>query len=181
MSELDTLRDWYDFNAYARQRYLELFAKLSPQELSRDRGASYPTLLGILLHSIDAYLFWLGRASPSEASSCPNEPGPDLTLDKLCRFEHEVRTRMDRFVGGLTERDLARTFRMPKGGAITRDHELTIRDMLWHLVEEELQHRGELNALLWQADLDPPLFDWIDWVELPERRQTRGGLSSWHR
>jgi len=35
--------------------------------------------------------------------------------------------------------------------------------VLWHLVEEELQHRGELNALLWQIDVEAPVMSWIDW------------------
>ena len=43
-------------------------------------------------------------------------------------------------------------------------------DMLWHLVEEELQHRGELNALLWQEDIDPPVISWGEW-----KRQSRRG------
>ena len=30
-------------------------------------------------------------------------------------------------------------------------------DICWHMVEEELQHRGEINALLWQMDIDPRL------------------------
>jgi hypothetical protein len=39
--------------------------------------------------------------------------------------------------------------------------------MLWHLVEQELQYRGELNALFWQIDIDPPITDWLDWkIEL---------------
>jgi uncharacterized damage-inducible protein DinB len=27
-----------------------------------------------------------------------------------------------------------------------------------------LQHRGEINALLWQMDLDPPVADYKDWL-----------------
>ena len=38
-----------------------------------------------------------------------------------------------------------------------------LRQVLWHLVEEELQHRGELNVLFWQLDLDPPVTDLLDW------------------
>ena len=62
------------------------------------------------------------------------------------------------FLDGLVEEDLDKTF-------LQRDHKVSVRAMLWHLVEEELQHRGELNALLWQIDADPPIFDWIDWIE----------------
>ena len=43
--------------------------------------------------------------------------------------------------------------------------------MLWHLVEEELQHRGEVNALLWQINVDPPVTNWFDWkIDLGEIR-----------
>ncbi len=40
-----------------------------------------------------------------------------------------------------------------------------LRDMLWHVFEEELQHRGELNALFWLMDIDPPITGWDPWVE----------------
>ncbi len=39
-----------------------------------------------------------------------------------------------------------------------------MRDAPWRLVEEELQHRGEVNALLWPIDVDAPVFNWIEWA-----------------
>ncbi|MDH2900538.1 MAG: hypothetical protein PXY39_06160, partial [archaeon] len=39
----------------------------------------------------------------------------------------------------------------------------SVREMLYHLIEEELQHRGELNALLWQDDIAPPVTSWFEW------------------
>ncbi len=35
-------------------------------------------------------------------------------------------------------------------------------NMLGHLVEEDLQHRGELRALLWQMDIEAPTLGWED-------------------
>ena len=46
--------------------------------------------------------------------------------------------------------------------------------MLWHLVEEELQHRGELNALLWQIDVEAPVSRWIDWTHAQGRMNHSG-------
>jgi uncharacterized damage-inducible protein DinB len=42
----------------------------------------------------------------------------------------------------------------------------TIRlgDMLQHMIDEELQHRGEINALLWQRDVSPPVLGFHEWV-----------------
>jgi uncharacterized damage-inducible protein DinB len=34
-------------------------------------------------------------------------------------------------------------------------------DIVWHMVEEQLQHFGELNALFWQLDIDPPVHAWF--------------------
>lgn len=63
----------------------------------------------------------------------------------------------------LTEADLDRSFLVPKeppGG--TRTSWPRSEERSWPLVEEELQHRGELNALLWQINLDPPI--WIGFL-----------------
>ncbi len=51
MSELEAIRAWFAYLAAARRGYLETFDKLPPAELTRDRGASHPTLLDILAHS----------------------------------------------------------------------------------------------------------------------------------
>ena len=64
------------------------------------------------------------------------------------------------FVEGLSQSDLDKTFDSSDG---TKTWRISFRQMLWHLVEEELQHRGEMNALLWQDDIDPPVTDWLDW------------------
>jgi uncharacterized damage-inducible protein DinB len=41
-----------------------------------------------------------------------------------------------------------------------RDVEVTAEDILIHVFEEEVHHRGELIALLWQMDVEPPLMGW---------------------
>ena len=46
------------------------------------------------------------------------------------------------------------------------------RGTLRHMVEEELQHRGELNALLWQDDIEPPVTDWFEWKKESGKRRT---------
>jgi uncharacterized damage-inducible protein DinB len=38
--------------------------------------------------------------------------------------------------------------------------EVTTEDVLIHVVEEEIHHRGELIALLWQIGIEPPLMGW---------------------
>jgi uncharacterized damage-inducible protein DinB len=37
---------------------------------------------------------------------------------------------------------------------------VTAEDVLVHVFEEEVHHRGELIALLWQMNVEPPLMSW---------------------
>jgi len=41
---------------------------------------------------------------------------------------------------------------------------LDLRQMLVHMIEEELQHIGEMNALFWQMNIEPPITEYMDWV-----------------
>lgn len=183
MTELDTIREWFAYNARARRAYLDEFAKLPIGELSRDRGASYPTLLRIFQHSLEAYMGWIDRATEGNGKLPHVGPGPDQILgehpsvEAIREFESAVRDRVSRFLNALELADLDATFPIPKGGPFTREYRLTVRDMLWHLVEEELQHRGELNALLWQIDVEAPIYDWIDWSVDPTASAARDARS----
>jgi uncharacterized damage-inducible protein DinB len=72
------------------------------------------------------------------------------------------------FVNSLQPGDLRRKMKDQRKGQT-----LELRQMLLHMVEEELQHRGEMNALLWQMDVDPPIVSFDDYLrkrKLPIRQ-----------
>jgi uncharacterized damage-inducible protein DinB len=87
------------------------------------------------------------------------------TLPEVQRLADEVTPLVDEFLTALTEGELRGdfTFRWNPSDESSRVTFKT-RDMLWHLIEEELQHRGEINGILWQRDIDPPILDWLDWT-----------------
>jgi uncharacterized damage-inducible protein DinB len=163
-TEIESLRAWFAYLAEARRGYLETFSKLPPMELSRDRGASFPSLLDIFGHSQGALYFWMKDCArfefpPQEADSS-NPPG----LADVQKDEKYIQAQIRRVMAELTGTDLDRTVHREKGKASTHDCDIPVREVLWHLIEEELQHRGEINALLWQIDVEAPVFDWIDWA-----------------
>src|SRR5580658_3242677 len=163
-SELDLLKDWFAYIAAARRGYFETFEKLPSGELSRDRGASYPSLLEILAHSQGALYFWIRNISPAAFPQPEPGTGDPPTLAQLKQFETYLQAHVHRFVAALREIDLDRTFARPKGRSSDHDCNIPARDILWHLIEEELQHLGELNALLWQIDIEAPVYSWTRWA-----------------
>jgi len=163
-SEVETFRAWFSYLADTRRGYLEALAKLPPEELARDRGASYPTLLDIFAHSQGALYFWMKSVATFPFPPQEGDADAPPSIEVLRKDEQYVQTQIQRVMAELTEADLSRTIVREK--AKWQDHlcHIPIRDALWHLVEEELQHRGELNALLWQINADVPIVSWIKWA-----------------
>ncbi len=172
--EFTAVKEWYRYNSYVRKKYLDVLEKLPEAEVTRDRGASFPTMIDIVAHTLDAYMSWLYRykGKPYEPSS--KMRGKVRSVRQLREEEKRVDSTVLNFVEGLQPADLDNTFQTFNYGPLWegRTWQITLRQMLWHMVEEELQHRGELNALLWQIDVDAPVFDWLDWkLELGEIKQ----------
>lgn len=163
-TELDCIRSWFAYMAEARRGYFTILEKLSPAELSRDRGASFPTLLDILAHSQGALWFWMTGCSKSAFPPPEKEPSDAPTIAELRGFEEYLQGRIESYLSSLTEADLTRTVSRQRGHGSDHDCQVPFRDAFWHLVEEELQHRGEINALLWQVNVDPPVYSWTRWA-----------------
>jgi uncharacterized damage-inducible protein DinB len=158
-TELDVLREWIRYNSRVRKGYLAAIQQLSEVDLRKDRGASFPSIMDIFTHILDAYRWWyLFIAERRAAEYTDLDAGGPLTIERLLEEERKVDDVVDRFIAGLTIAGLEETFTVPGGSR--EPFEIKARDLAWHMVEEELQHRGELNALLWQLDIDPPVVGW---------------------
>lgn len=171
MSEVEWLRRWYAYNAVARHGYLATLSKLAPEELTRDRGASFPTLLDILQHSLDGTTTWIVRMSAVNGEPFTPFDGPETpTLDDLRRYDKVVEEQFGGFFSRLKDEDLNRTYLVPKLPPWwDEDFTTSFRSTLLHVIEHELQHRGELNALLWQIDVEPPILDWDEFEKIQTR------------
>jgi uncharacterized damage-inducible protein DinB len=152
-TELELIRALYRYHFKKLRSYLRKIWSLPVKERYRDRGATFPSLVDIYLHILDDYRFWFIRAYTGK-------PFQDFPLGiRLSRAEAERATRdVERLVSNilkqLAPRDLDRKFWIP----VDRKS-ITIRSMLLQMIEGDLQHKGELNALLWQMDIKPPAID----------------------
>jgi uncharacterized damage-inducible protein DinB len=88
--------------------------------------------------------------------------GRDLSEQELRRLTRRVDRFVNKIMDSLKPRDLGRTY-VVQGEVNGKPYTMTIclADIVWHMVEEQLQHIGELNALFWQMDIDPPTHAWF--------------------
>jgi len=144
-----------------RKRYLGFISRRPEEVITKDRGASFPSILDIMAHSLNAYKSWFHLYETGKWY-LPETEG--ISLREVKNLETEVDSYITNFMKKTTSRDLNKTFHYSFGnGKSKRTVKRKLVDMLWHLVEEELQHRGELNALLWQDDISPPVTGWGRW------------------
>ncbi len=159
-SELDSLRSWYVYNSNVRKKYLEhIFSKVPEEERYRDRGASFPSIVGIFMHVLDAYREWFLLFDKKVSGPKKLQMKRKYSKLEVARAERKIDTCVMNFVNTLRVQDLEKT--APVGYGNLR---ISLRGMLLHMIEDELQHRGEINALLWQLDISPPRWGEDDWT-----------------
>ncbi len=152
-TELELIRALYRYHFQKLRRYLEIIWKLPVRERYRDRGATFPSLVDMYLHILDDYRFWFIQAYTGE--SFQDFPlGLRLSRRRAERATDGVDRRVTDFLKKLHPRDLDRKFFIH-----VDQRSITVRSMLLQMIEGDLQHKGELNALLWQMDVEPPAID----------------------
>ncbi len=163
-TELDLIRDLYAYNSHVRKKYLEtIFTNVPEEERYKPRGASFPSLVDIFVHVLDAYRWWFIYVYNDKLKEWGRlREKKKYTMEEVVEEERKIDELVLGFVSNLRESDLDRKVTFTNDGGT---EQITIRNMLVHMVEEELQHRGELNALLWQLDIDPPIIGFDDFMK----------------
>ncbi|HVP26355.1 MAG TPA: DinB family protein [Candidatus Bathyarchaeia archaeon] len=146
-----------DYNEEVRHRYFEALARLSWDEFVENREASFHSLRNIFVHTLNAVDYWLDFLQGEKLYSRKKFDEYKTSQDVKAYMEH-VEKRMHDYLGSLPAGGLGRKY------TVTNDAnekvEVTAEDVLIHVFEEEVHHRGELIALLWQMGVEPPLMGW---------------------
>jgi len=151
------VKELIEYNHEVRRRYFTALAKLPWEEFVKNREASWHSLRDIFIHTLHAVDFWMDFLRKEHLRA-----GRDFddykTMDDVRAYLEHVEERTRRYLDSLTP-DVLMTEYM-----VTNDAGETIKviseDVLIHIFEEEVHHRGELIALLWQMDIEPPLMGW---------------------
>ncbi len=159
-SELELIQNLYAYNSRVRAKYLNAIWKLPPRERYRNRGASFPSIVDIFLHVLDAYRLWFDEVYAGRATPDWYPLGVRYSLAEARREMRAIDRRALRVVSSLRQSDLHRRIALPKRWRAPKPIELRV--LLVHMIEEELQHRGEMNALLWQSGRNPPVTGYDD-------------------
>jgi uncharacterized damage-inducible protein DinB len=144
-----------EYSQEVRNRYFATLAKLSWNELIRNREASWYSIRNIFIHTLQAIDFWIGFLQKEQPRE-DREFDEFETIDDIKSYMEYVDERVQHYLRSLTPAQLTSEYSLPDDPSF----KFTGEDILIHLFEEELHHRGELIALLWQMNIEPPAMGW---------------------
>jgi uncharacterized damage-inducible protein DinB len=151
------VKELLDYNHVLRHRYFESLAKLPWNEFTKNREASFNSIRNIFVHTLGAIDHWLDFLEKKHLRS-EKKFDEYRTFDDVRAYMEHVERRMTDYLHSLSSEGLEKTY------TITDESHKTVRmkteDILIHVFEEEVHHRGELIALLWQMGIDPPDMGW---------------------
>ena len=151
------IRELLEYNETIRHKYFETFTKLPWTEFTKNREASFHSMKNIFVHTLGAIDYWLDILQKQNRQS-KKDYDEYKTLQQVKTYMEHVEKRTHTYLKSLSNEKLQKTHTFKDDNGKTR--KVTAEDILIHVVEEEIHHRGELNALLWQMGIDPPPMGW---------------------
>lgn len=152
------MRQLLEYNREARHRYFNALSRLPWEELTKNREASWHSLRNIFIHTLNATDYWLDVLERTKKYD--RRPFDQYTsIEDIHQHMQEVEERLHRYLDGISPSKLKEKFSVKNDEGKTV--EPTAEDILIHVFEEEVHHRGELIALLWQMGVEPPLMGWM--------------------
>ena len=151
------VRSLIEYNAEVRRKYLAMLAKLPWHEFVRNREASWHSMRNIFIHTLGAIDHWLDFLQDQKLR-VRRDFDDYKTIQDVQAYMDRVEGRMRNYLSSLTSEQLSKKY------MVTNDAgeriQITAEDVLIHVFEEEVHHRGELIALLWQMGIEPLLMGW---------------------
>jgi uncharacterized damage-inducible protein DinB len=154
---VDTLRLQLDYSGWANQRLMDVAAKLSHDELTRDFKTADKCVLDTLVHVYAADRIWLARVLGEERATFIDPEDRDLTL--LQTEWPALQQRWKLWLRDFSDGDVSRTisYKDLKG----RPYSQPVWQILLHLVNHGTHHRGQVSGFLRAMNQTPPPLDLI--------------------
>jgi len=154
---VDTLRLQLDYSAWASQRLLDVAAKLSPEELTRDFKTADKCVLDTLVHVYAADRIWLSRVLAEPRATFVDPEDRDLTL--LQSEWPALQQRWKLWLRDFGDGDEARqiSYKDLRGNPYTQP----VWQIVLHLVNHGTHHRGQVSGFLRAMGHTPPALDLI--------------------
>ena len=159
--EISDFKELFNYNHTVRQNYIDVFKeKLSWEDMIKNRQTGWLSLKDTLLHIIWVEDSWINYSIQDLED--PNKPFPYSNYNSwnaIDDYNLSSTLKINNYLSSLTANDLRRPVSRINNDRVKRT--TIVRDVLIHVMTEELHHRGEIIAILWQMNFQPPDMGWL--------------------
>jgi uncharacterized damage-inducible protein DinB len=162
----------YEYSSRVRRKFANKLAELPWEEVIKNREASFYSMKNILVHMIDNEDWIVNWVINNKALEYKREKKSEdyrsmsEVLDHLNNVESKTRSYLKKALatgtGSSTEdsNEFKRrvNFVLQSSG---KSFDLSVEESLFQSFTEQLYHLGEIIALLWQQNVEPPQMQWF--------------------
>jgi uncharacterized damage-inducible protein DinB len=149
----------FEYNEKVLRSFFEALSKLPWDTVAKNMEASHRSMKNILVHILTVGNGWINYNAQGKSDKIPWEDHDYEnyhSMDKVGKFMSRVMVGVEDFMKRLDDGDLSKTITAPW---MAGEHELG--DVLMQVTFEQAHHLGEIIALLWQLNIEPPEMTWI--------------------
>ena len=158
------LKNLFSYNWYSRRKILDSMAKIPWEKLVEGCGASFDCIRDIFIHSLQAEQFWIRCLNRKNIEGIFSTPFSQFSnINAIQKYADTVESETNKYLEILTDEKLQSVFEFKGWNGKTKRNK--IEDILLHVIEEEIHHRGELLCIYWQNDIRPPYISYMGYVD----------------
>jgi uncharacterized damage-inducible protein DinB len=143
-------------NAWANRTLYDAVAGLSQAEFMAEAPGFFPTLAATVNHIYEVDLYYIDALTEGGLGRSVYDRENIYDARALGEAQAASDARLLEFCMGLTDADLDRRVRTERRDGTTTE---TIGNLLPHLFQHQVHHRGQAHVQLQHAGIDPPQLD----------------------
>jgi len=157
-----SIPELYEYSSHVRRRFANKLAEQPWEEVTKNREASFYSMKNILLHMIDNE-DWIVNSFVLNTPQEYKEENPDdfLNMKQILEYLDRVEAKTRKYLESAKKNPEDFNRRAEFVVSSGKSFDLSVEECLFQSFTEQLYHLGELIALLWQDDIEPPQMQWF--------------------
>ncbi|MHB1907627.1 MAG: DinB family protein [Nitrososphaerales archaeon] len=153
-------RRLFRYNKKILDEYFRALSKLPWKTVSKNMESGHYSMKETFVHILTAYNGWLNYNLYGRSKDIPHttEHNPDNyhSMKQIGRFKDKVWTGVEKMLSNLDDKMLQKRLKAP-----WLPGSYKLGDVMLQASFEEAHHIGEIIAMLWQLDIEPPEMTWM--------------------
>lgn len=160
MPDAEEIRRLYAYNRAVLERYIRALERLPWAVVSKNRETGHRTMKDTMVHILivhDAWVNYVAKGRVKELKAARNRFERPRSMREVKAFMAQVWYGVDSLLAAIDDKALRKRVKAP-----WMPGKYTLADAFMQASIEQAHHLGEIIAVMWQMDKEPPAMTWIE-------------------